>query len=313
MYWLLQSCKVLTVMYKKNNDKVRIIQSREEQKRVLEMCHSDLSSGHYEVQKTFNGVRERFHWKGVFKMPKKWFVHIHSFIRMLFSMVWMLASLIPIHTGEQVPTLPDDEQESKHSQAKALPGPCEVSLVSFEKWLITPYSPPSACWNKHALTVLDCFTWFVWVKALPTKESSVVVQALHKASNFDTCICSLPESCLFLQLFFMFGMPHWPGKGVPQLTELTNNDCTRHLALAHHRLPPTSQWMKGGNKHWRIRLSSSLMESLRSGTNSCQKLYTATTQLYRRNVKSNTSHCHWCSCTGIIVFCFCIIISSILL
>ena len=75
------------MMYKKNNDEVRIIQSRKEQKRVLEMCHSDLSSGHYEVQKTFNGVRERFHWKGVFKMPKKWFVHIHSFIRMLFSMV----------------------------------------------------------------------------------------------------------------------------------------------------------------------------------------------------------------------------------
>ena len=249
MYWLLQSCKVLTVMYKKKkNDEVRIIQSREEQKWVLEMCHSDLSSGHYEVQKT----------------------------------------------------LPDDEQESKHSQAKALPDPCEVSLVSFENWLITPYSPPSAYWNKHAL---------------PTKETSVVVQALHKASNFDTCICSLPESCLFLQLFFMFGLPHWPGKEVPQLTELTNNDCTRHLALAHHRLPPTSQWIKGGTKHWRIRLSSSLMESLRSGTNSCHKLYTATTQLYRRNVKSNTSHCHchWCSCTGIIVFCFCIIISSILL
>ena len=35
------------VMYKKkNSDEVRIIQSREEQMRILEMCHSDPTSGH---------------------------------------------------------------------------------------------------------------------------------------------------------------------------------------------------------------------------------------------------------------------------
>ena len=42
------------VMHKKNSDEVRIIQSREEQMQVLEMYHSDPTSGHFGVKKTFN-------------------------------------------------------------------------------------------------------------------------------------------------------------------------------------------------------------------------------------------------------------------
>ena len=58
------------VMYKKNNDKVRIIQSREEQMRALEVWHSDPTSGHFGVKKTFNRVRKRFYRKGMFKDPE---------------------------------------------------------------------------------------------------------------------------------------------------------------------------------------------------------------------------------------------------
>ena len=35
------------VMYKKNSDEVRIIQSREEKMQVLEVWHSDPTSGHF--------------------------------------------------------------------------------------------------------------------------------------------------------------------------------------------------------------------------------------------------------------------------
>ena len=42
-------------MYKKKNmDEVSIIQSKEGQMRILEMCRSDATSGHYGVKKTFN-------------------------------------------------------------------------------------------------------------------------------------------------------------------------------------------------------------------------------------------------------------------
>ena len=56
------------VMYrKKNKEEVRIVQNKEEQLRILEMCHSDPTSGHFGVKKTFNRVRERFYWKGMRK------------------------------------------------------------------------------------------------------------------------------------------------------------------------------------------------------------------------------------------------------
>ena len=54
------------VMYKKNSDEVRIIQSREEHMWVLEVWHSDPTSGHFGVKKTFNRVRKKFYWKGMF-------------------------------------------------------------------------------------------------------------------------------------------------------------------------------------------------------------------------------------------------------
>ena len=69
------------VMYKKkNSDEVRIIQSREEQMRILEMCHSDPTSGHFGVKKTFNRVRERFYWKGMCKDAEE-LVSLHSFLQ----------------------------------------------------------------------------------------------------------------------------------------------------------------------------------------------------------------------------------------
>ncbi len=43
------------VMYRnKNKEEVRIVQSKEEQLWILEMCHSDPTSGHFGVKKTFN-------------------------------------------------------------------------------------------------------------------------------------------------------------------------------------------------------------------------------------------------------------------
>ena len=45
------------VVYKKKDKaEVRIIQSSDEQMRILEMCHSDPTSGHFGVKKTFNRV-----------------------------------------------------------------------------------------------------------------------------------------------------------------------------------------------------------------------------------------------------------------
>ena len=51
------------VMYrKKSKEEVRIVQSREEQLRILEMCHSDPTSAQFGVKKTFNRVKVHLQW-----------------------------------------------------------------------------------------------------------------------------------------------------------------------------------------------------------------------------------------------------------
>ena len=44
---------------------VKVISAIEEQKRVLIASHSDSTSGHFGVTKTYKRVAERFYWKGM--------------------------------------------------------------------------------------------------------------------------------------------------------------------------------------------------------------------------------------------------------
>ena len=79
------------VMYRKNKEEVRIIQSREEQLRILEMCHSEPTSGHFGVKKTFNRVRERFYWKGMCKDAEELVCldtfYMHSRMVLMFALI----------------------------------------------------------------------------------------------------------------------------------------------------------------------------------------------------------------------------------
>ena len=45
--------------------KVKVISSAKEQRRILQACHSDATSGHFGVTKTHRRVAERFYWKGI--------------------------------------------------------------------------------------------------------------------------------------------------------------------------------------------------------------------------------------------------------
>ena len=44
---------------------VKVISAIEEQKRVLIASHSDSTSGHFGVTKTYKRIAERFYWKGM--------------------------------------------------------------------------------------------------------------------------------------------------------------------------------------------------------------------------------------------------------
>ena len=50
---------------------VKLITSVEDQKRILQSCHSDSTSGHFGVTKTRRRLAERFYWKGMYQDVKK--------------------------------------------------------------------------------------------------------------------------------------------------------------------------------------------------------------------------------------------------
>ena len=44
---------------------MKIVTSIEEQNRILQACHSDATSGHFGVAKTYKRFTERFYWRGI--------------------------------------------------------------------------------------------------------------------------------------------------------------------------------------------------------------------------------------------------------
>ena len=50
---------------KRGGSKVKVVAPSEERKRILKACHSEPSSGHFGVTKTYKRIAERFYWKGM--------------------------------------------------------------------------------------------------------------------------------------------------------------------------------------------------------------------------------------------------------
>lgn len=60
----------LFFLRKNGKQKVKIITDPNEQKRILEACHSDVTSGHFGVTKTCKRLTERFYWRGITNQAK---------------------------------------------------------------------------------------------------------------------------------------------------------------------------------------------------------------------------------------------------
>ena len=50
---------------------MNVVTALEDQRRILESCHSDATSGHFGTTKAWRRTTERFYWKGMFKHVKE--------------------------------------------------------------------------------------------------------------------------------------------------------------------------------------------------------------------------------------------------
>ena len=53
------------VFFTRGKTKVKVVVSLEEKRRVLKACHSEPTSGHFGVTKTYKRMAERFYWKAM--------------------------------------------------------------------------------------------------------------------------------------------------------------------------------------------------------------------------------------------------------
>ena len=53
------------VFVQRKGRRVKVVTSVEEQRFILKACHSDPTSSHFGVTKTWQRVSERFYWKGL--------------------------------------------------------------------------------------------------------------------------------------------------------------------------------------------------------------------------------------------------------
>ena len=59
------------VFLKRKGRQVKVVTAVEDQRRILESCHSDPTSGHFGKTKTWRRVAERFYWRGMSKQVKQ--------------------------------------------------------------------------------------------------------------------------------------------------------------------------------------------------------------------------------------------------
>ena len=62
------------------------ISEREERLRILESCHSELTSGHLRLKKTVARINERFIWPGIIK-------DVNEFVS--YNSVYIIYSVLP--------------------------------------------------------------------------------------------------------------------------------------------------------------------------------------------------------------------------
>ena len=59
------------VLLKRKGGQVKVVTAVEDQRRILELCHSDPTSGHFGTTKMWRRVPERFYWRGMSKQVKE--------------------------------------------------------------------------------------------------------------------------------------------------------------------------------------------------------------------------------------------------
>ena len=170
------------VFFTRGKAKVKVVVSHDEQRRVLKACHSEPTSGHFGVTKTYKRIAERFYWKGMIADVREL---VSQLLFLLFNGHWTVINS-ELYCAQQVITCPVCQRMNKKIETgrpELHPIPIKSPWYHLGMDFVGPISPPSLTGNRYILTLSDYFTRFGWAKALPTKEAEGVVSALKEVCS----------------------------------------------------------------------------------------------------------------------------------
>ena len=96
------------------------MQSRKDQLLIVKACHSEPTSGHFGMTKTWKKITERFYWKGMVS-------DVHKLADIAIMLHYVLAEFWII-TDQELPHLSANESQDGPREAIA-PTSCQVTLV----------------------------------------------------------------------------------------------------------------------------------------------------------------------------------------
>ena len=100
---------------------MKVVTSANERERILKACHSEPTSGHFRLTKTWKRIAERFYWKGIV-----------SDVRQLVSIrksSLQTSCFTLVLTGTNMPRVPKDEQEAGKGEARAASNSSQVTMA----------------------------------------------------------------------------------------------------------------------------------------------------------------------------------------
>eukprot|EP00731_Ephydatia_muelleri_P007928 Em0004g266a len=134
---------------------LRYVQNRKEQMRVAQVCHVDVTSGHFGVAKTVARIKERFVWKGILSDVKS-----------------MIAACDVCQKSSGKPL---------SSQPELHPVPIHSPWYHVGIYFIGPITPASSSGNRFIITLSDYYTKWVDAVPLPSKHATGVAASLLKS------------------------------------------------------------------------------------------------------------------------------------
>lgn len=157
---------------------LQYVTSPEEKKKILRACHVDSTAGHMGRERTYNRLKERFMWTGMYKDVKE--LACASFQWYDYWILFLQSQLTKCDVCQHM----NWKLTTGTPQLNPIPVKCPWHMIGID--FIGPISPTASDGSRYILTVCDYFTKSVGAVPSLDKSAPSVANELYKVCMWWT-------------------------------------------------------------------------------------------------------------------------------